>query len=238
MSEVSQKVGIITGASRGIGQAIAVKMAEKGYHLGLVARQREGLETTASLCHQFGVKTLCLPVDIANPMLQRSIIESVTDELGPPECLINNAGVFASGPTEKVVLRDWAAMFEINTKAAMALTYFALPYLKRQKGAVIFISSIAGKIGFPNLSGYCASKFALQGFAGALFEEVRESGVKVCTINPGLVDTDMAKNRGFDSSKMIRAEDIAQSVDFILSFPSNACPTEIIIQPQYDPKPE
>lgn len=238
MHHTESKSAIVTGASRGIGRALALTLADMGYSLGLVSRSREGLQQTAEACHAKGVQTLCLPVDIQNREIQQSIIESTVDELGPLHALINNAGLYQGKPLEQTPPYILEQMMQVNAIAAMNLTRYALPHLINNQGAVIFISSIAGKMSIAGGTGYCASKHAIQGFAGGLFDEVKDRGVKVSTLCPGFVNTEMVAGKPLVAEHLIQPEDIAHTLRFVLEFPSNACPTEIVIRPQLNPYQE
>mmetsp|Transcript_39843 Transcript_39843/g.109657 ORF Transcript_39843/g.109657 Transcript_39843/m.109657 type:complete len:195 (-) Transcript_39843:28-612(-) len=115
---------------------------------------------------------------------------------------------------------------------------FALPHIVASPArvkAVIFVGSTGSQWSFPYCGGYCASKHALRGFAGSVFPEVRDKGVKVCVIMPGFTDTDMvASNKGMIKEKMMRPDDVAHTVECVLGFPPSACPTEIVVRPQFD----
>jgi NADP-dependent 3-hydroxy acid dehydrogenase YdfG len=125
----------------------------------------------------------------------------------------------------------------VNIKALMHLTRHALPHLMRQpRSAVVNISSIAGKMGFAGGGAYCASKHAVMGFSEAVFEDVREHGVKVCAICPGYVRTELISARGgLDAAKMLQPEDVADAVLYVARCADTACPTEIVLRPQRTP---
>merc|ERR1719401_2207812 len=120
----------------------------------------------------------------------------------------------------------------------MAATRYALPHIiasRHPTKAVVFIGSTGSQWSWPYGGGYCASKHALKGFAGSVFSEVRDKGVKVCLIMPGFTDTAMvANNPGMIKDKMMRPEDVAHAVESVLAFPVSACPTELLLRPQYD----
>jgi len=120
----------------------------------------------------------------------------------------------------------------------MRATRLALPYITRSEhGAVIFIASMAGKVAYGMNPAYVASKHGLVGFAGSVFEDVRERGIKVCAICPGLVSTAVTADIGLDLAKAIQPDDVAAAVRFVLTFPPSACPTEILLSPQRNPWP-
>ncbi|MBI2359599.1 MAG: SDR family NAD(P)-dependent oxidoreductase [Deltaproteobacteria bacterium] len=153
------------------------------------------------------------------------------------DALINNAGWGRTAPVTKAKVEDWDRTFQVNLRAPMILSQMVLPTLiARGEGAVINIGSISGKTGQANTAAYCASKFGLVGFTESLYEEVREYGIKVAVILPGFVDTPLIPvTRRLDRSKMIRPEDIAQAVLFILTSSPAACPIEITVRPQRTP---
>jgi NAD(P)-dependent dehydrogenase (short-subunit alcohol dehydrogenase family) len=137
----------------------------------------------------------------------------------------------------KADIADWDRTFSVNLRAPMVLTKLLLPdMLGKGEGAVINIGSVSGRSGEANGSAYSASKFGLIGFTESLFDEVRENGIKVAVILPGFVDTPLIPpNRHLDRSKMIQAEDVAETVRFVLSSPQTACPVEILLRPQRTP---
>lgn len=130
----------------------------------------------------------------------------------------------------------WDQALNVNLNAVIHLCRYSLDQMP-DDGAVVFIASTASKRSYAKGTNYCAAKFGVMGFAGALFEDVRERGIKVCSIFPGVVNTDMhANDPSFDTAKMIQPEDVAQAVIYALNTPRNICPTEIVLQPQQYPK--
>jgi 3-oxoacyl-[acyl-carrier protein] reductase len=134
-------------------------------------------------------------------------------------------------------LSDWDQTFRLNLRAPMVLAKALLPnMIAKREGAVINIGSVSGKTGEANGAAYSASKFGLIGFTQSLYEEVREHSIKVAVILPGFVDTPLIPpNRQLDRSKMIQADDIAQTVLFVLTSPATCCPVEITVRPQRNP---
>jgi short-subunit dehydrogenase len=134
-------------------------------------------------------------------------------------------------------IEDWDQTLKVNLRAPMILAHLVVPQMiAKGDGAVINIGSISGKSGDANASGYAASKFGLIGFTQSLYEEVREYGIKVSVILPGFVDTPLIpETRQLDRSKMIRADDIAQAVHFVLTSSPSCCPVEITVRPQKTP---
>jgi 3-oxoacyl-[acyl-carrier protein] reductase len=138
----------------------------------------------------------------------------------------------------KTSLADWDRTLATCLRAPMVLTRLVLPdMLAHGRGAIVNIASIAGKQGRGGEAAYAASKFGLIGFTQSLFEEVRDHGIKVVAICPGLVDTELIpQNRRVDRAKFLQPADIAEAVHDVLTSPLRACPTEIVLEPQYDPE--
>ncbi len=230
-------VALVTGASRGIGRAIAEGLAAEGCDLGLVARRKRGLLKTARLCAESLAQAVPIQADLARKKAAEEVVRRTIDAFGRLDILVNNAGVMLRGAAHDADLADWDQTLEVNLRALMHLTRHALPHLmRRPRSAVINISSIAGKMGFPGGGAYCASKHGVMGFSEALFEDVREHGVKVCAICPGYVRTELVSARGgLDPDRMIQPEDVAEAVLFVARFAHTGCPTEIVLRPQRTP---
>lgn len=231
------KIALITGASAGIGRAIAIKLAQEGVDCVLAARREEGLKETAKEVEKAGSKGVIVPTDVTKEEDLVNLVETAVSNLGGVNILINNAGVFYRSKVEDLKAAELEKSLATNLMAPMILTKLTLPYLKKQKGsAVINMASVAAKMGFSDGSAYCASKYGLLGFSESLFEEVREEGIKVCALCPGFIKTSMVTGRpGLDAEKMIPPEEVAQTVFNILTLSNKACPTEIILRPQYSP---
>ena len=205
----------------------------------MLARSAGPLEETAALCRAAGGRALAIPVDVTDREALRGAVDQTVAELGGLHVLVNNAGIYAKGPAQSADLDAFDAVIDVNVKSVMTLTRLALPHLiATGGGAVVNIGSVAGRMTFPEGGAYCASKWALLGYAGAVFEDVREHGVKVCTINSGYTSTGMVAGRGLDMTRMIQPADIAHAVVFVATFPATACPTEIVIEPQRSPGTE
>ncbi len=233
---LANNVALITGASRGIGRAIALALAREGVHVALTARSSEALEETVMLCGEQGINALSIIADLSHAEETARIVGTTVAELGGIDILINNAGVFGHGAAHDADLEQWDRGIDINLRSLVHLTRHALPHIEKNRhGAVINIASISGKMSHPNAGIYCATKHAVVGFSGSVFEDVREKGIKVCAICPGFVNTDMVAGRGLVPEKAIQPEDIARTVLFVLRFPDTGCPTEIIVRPQRSP---
>ncbi len=227
----------MTGAGRGIGKAVSVSLAKAGCRVVLAARTREQIEAVQKEILSQGGDALAIPTDLtADEDIQR-LVEASQSKWGAADILINNAGWGKRAPVVGASLTDWDQTFRLNLRAPMVLAKALLPnMIAKREGAVINIGSVSGKTGEANGAAYSASKFGLIGFTQSLYEEVREHSIKVAVILPGFVDTPLIPpNRQLDRSKMIQADDIAQTVLFVLTSPATCCPVEITVRPQRTP---
>jgi 3-oxoacyl-[acyl-carrier protein] reductase len=237
MTSLQNKVALVTGAGRGIGKAIAVALAKAGCRIVLTARTTVQLELVESEIGTNGGETLSITSDLTRDEEIYRLIAEAERAYGLVDILINNAGWGRKSTIIRANLNDWDQTLRVNLRAPMLLTKMVLPgMIERNFGAVINISSISGKSGEAGSSAYAASKFGLIGFTQSLYEEVREHGIKVSVLLPGFVDTPMIPPvKHLDRSKMIRPEDVADAVLFVLNSSAAVCPVEIIIRPQRSP---
>jgi NADP-dependent 3-hydroxy acid dehydrogenase YdfG len=238
MEARTETIALITGASRGIGRAMVFRLAQTGIVPVLAARTEADLQRVADSVRAGGHEVMIVPTDVTDDQQIRSLVEVVERRFGHIDILVNNAGGGTPRtPTVKARLSDWEWTLRVNLWATMHLSRLVLPLmLQRRKGAIVNICSFAGLRGKAGEAAYAAAKFGVRGFSQSLFEEVRESGIKVCTICPGYVDTAMIPpNRRLDRDKMISPEDVAEAVYSVIAASPRSCPTEIILQPQYDP---
>ncbi len=188
----TDKTFIITGASAGIGQALAIQLAQSGANLVLAARNQTALQTTADACIQAGGKAVAIPTDVTDSEACQNLIESAVNTFGVIAGLVNNAGISMwTRFDEATDLSIFEQIMKVNYLGAVYCTHFALPYLKASQGLLVAISSLCGKTGIPTRSGYVASKHAMQGFFDTLRIELRETGVDVLVVSPGFVATDI-----------------------------------------------
>jgi len=181
---------VITGASSGIGEELALVLARAGAHLTLAARDAKALESVAAACEKAGGKAVFISADVADEEACRRIAEKAVAAHGGIDVLVNNAGISMWSrfdALENLSMID--RIMRVNYIGAVACTYYALPHLKRSKGLIVAISSLTGKTGVPTRSAYAASKHAMQGFFESLRIELRDSGVDVLIVSPGFVAT-------------------------------------------------
>jgi 3-oxoacyl-[acyl-carrier protein] reductase len=212
---MSKPVAIVTGASKGIGRATALRLASD-YEIVAVARSSDLLETLAQEIENQGGSCRPRAVDLTNP-------EAITAALADidADVLVNNAGVGILKPMMELTRQEWSTMVDLNFTALFDVTRTVLPgMIRRGSGHVVFIGSIAGRSAFPGGSCYAATKHAVMAMAECLMLEVREHGVKVSVVNPGGVATDFGSGQG-DKSWKIVAEDVAEAVAHVIDTPPN-----------------
>lgn len=226
-------VALVTGASRGIGKAIAIELAALGYDLALVARNESALaEVIASLPDSCG-KAVAIPADLSQEESYASVIAEAVSELGGLDVLVNCAGLSQAGSFTEVTPQEWDRIFAVNAKAPFFLCKEALPYLKESpKATVINISSVVGFKGYINQSAYSSSKHALAGFTKVFAKEVQPFGIRVHLISPGGVATEMVTKMRPDinADELIQPSEIAELVRFLVTREGNGTIDHIYIR--------
>ncbi len=194
MGDFSGKVVWITGASSGIGEALAYELARRGAILVLSARREELLEQVRERCER-PEQHLVLPLDLTASETLAAATATVLERFGHVDTLVNNGGISQRGTVVETSLDVDRRIMEVNYMGTVALTKAVLPsMLARRRGQIVVVSSLMGKIGTPLRSAYAASKHALQGFFDCLRAEVHDQGLRVCVISPGFVRTEITKN--------------------------------------------
>jgi 3-oxoacyl-[acyl-carrier protein] reductase len=237
MKPLAGKVSIVTGAGSGIGKAVSLFLSRSGSRVVLAARNESRLNAVSEEIEKREGEAMVVPADLTREDEMQSLVGRVLEKWGSVDYLINNAGWGRHAPIVKAKIKEWDETLQVNLRAPMILTKLVLPALIEKKGgAVINIASIAAKVGDANAAAYTASKFGLLGFSQSLYEEVREYGIKVAAILPGFVDTPLIPATAkMDRTKMIRPEDVAEAVLFVLNSSATCCPVEITIRPQKSP---
>lgn len=180
-----QQVAIVTGASTGIGAAIAEALASTGAHVALAARSYDKLEHTAACCRQHGVQALSVPTDVSDQTQCQQLVDQTVKHFQQLDILINNAGISMRALFEEMDLSVMEQTMQINFWGTVYCTHAAMPYLLSSQGWIVGVSSIAGFRGLPARTAYSASKFAMNGFLEALRTENQKTGLKVLTLCPG-----------------------------------------------------
>ncbi|WP_409367046.1 3-ketoacyl-ACP reductase [Lysinibacillus sp. 38-6] len=213
MQTISGKTALITGAGRGIGRATAIAFAKEGINVGLVGRTLENLQQVADELSAYDVKVALATADVANLQSITTAVESIRAELGPIDILVNNAGISKFGKFLELSPEDWTNIVDVNVKGVYYTTRAVLPeMIERASGDIINISSTAGQKGAPITSAYSASKAAVIGMSESLMLEVRKHNIRVVTLTPSTVATDMAVELQLtdgNPEKVMQAEDLA-----------------------------
>jgi 3-oxoacyl-[acyl-carrier protein] reductase len=228
VEKLDGKVAFVTGASRGIGAAVARALAAEGVRLGLASRSGDNLAIEGAVAG---------PCDVRDLAALTSLVGETVDRFGGLDILVVNAGVGGYGPFLDLPLEDLEEMIDVNVKGALYAIRAALPHLLRSAAAdVVTVASEAGRRGLPFEATYCASKFAQVGLTRALDHELREQGVRCTNVCPGGVATDFAMGKGRTPDMpalagMMRPVDVAETVLFVLTRPRNHRILEVALRP-------
>lgn len=214
MENLKGKTALITGAARGIGKAAAVRLAEEGVNIGMIARTEETLQNAAKEIEAKGVKVAYAVADISSNEEVVTAVSSIREKLGQTDILINNAGIAKFGGFMDLEVSDWEKIIQVNLLGAYYVTRAVLPdMIERQTGDIINISSTAGQKGAPVTSAYSASKFGLLGLTESLAQEVRKHNIRVSALTPSTVSTDLAVENNLtdgNQDNMLQPEDMAE----------------------------
>jgi len=235
---MSKSLVVITGASSGIGAAIAKRFSEAGHPLLLLARRVEKIEALDL------PNAMCRKVDVTDPVALKAAIDEAVALHGPVDCMVNNAGVMQLGQIDTQDPAEWQRMYDVNVMALLHGMQAVLSDMKaRNGGTIINISSIAGKKAFPNHAAYCGTKFAASAITENVREEVADANVRVMAICPGAVETELLGHTtseeiidGYQDWKdaiggAIHSDDIARSALFMYEMPQNVLIRDLVIAP-------
>lgn len=234
MSDLKNKNVFISGISRGIGKAIALKLAEQGCNILGLSKSIDNLKKLETELNNKNIKAQLFSGDVGNYEEMKAIAEEVLSNQ-TIDILINNAGLGIAKNFVNYSYEEFDMLFKTNVYGVFNLTHLFLPgMIKQNYGDIVIISSLAGKNGFVGGTGYSASKFALTGFAQSLMLEVRKHNVRVCIVHPGSVDTDMISafhSENLNREKILRPDDIAETVLTFLKLPRRSMLSELEIRP-------
>jgi NADP-dependent 3-hydroxy acid dehydrogenase YdfG len=231
---LKDKIAVITGASRGIGKAIALDLASSGVYVILTARNESELHEVLSSITSEGGKASAFVLDISNEEAVKDFVLSLSAIGSHVDILINNAGVGSFQPVTETDSTMWDQVMDVNVKGTFLMCKHLVPVMKAQgSGHIISIASDVSKRTFANGAMYCASKYAQDAFCSALRKEVREFEIKVSVIYPGKVETWFNNHTPGLNEKNIQLnpQDIAGSVNYILSAPPHVVIDELMIHP-------
>lgn len=225
MLELKNQTAVITGAGKGIGRAVAEALAAEGVHLGLIARTASDLESLRSeLKEKYGVNVFVQAADVSARTEIEAAVQALHEQLGAIDILINNAGIASFGKLVEMDPEEWERIIRVNLMGAYYTTRAALPFMIEQNsGNILNVASTAGERGFATGSAYCASKAALISMSEALMQEVRKSNIRVVTLNPSTVNTELASNNNLpigDEDRMMQPKDVADLALATLKLPA------------------
>jgi NAD(P)-dependent dehydrogenase (short-subunit alcohol dehydrogenase family) len=199
-SEFTEKVVLVTGATSGIGHAVAVKFAEASARVVALGRNQKALTEVENAAKSVGSQALALTVDVTNGDETRRAIDEAINKFGRLDVLVNAAGHISSGSIETTSLAAWDAMMEVNLRSVFQLMQLATPHLIDTKGNIVNVSSVTGLRSFPGVLAYCVSKAALDQLTRCAALELAPKGVRVNAVNPGVVVTEIHKRGGMSEA--------------------------------------
>jgi NAD(P)-dependent dehydrogenase (short-subunit alcohol dehydrogenase family) len=230
------KVALVTGGSRGIGRAIAVRLAGLGSDVAICARDEAKLREAETVIRATGARALAIRADVTLASDVTKLVEKVELEPGTISLLVNNAGMGLFGPVHEKTEAEWERLMDTNVKSVFLVSRAVIPgMIQRGGGDIINISSLAGKSVFAGGGVYCASKWAVQGLSGCMAEELREHGIRVSTVCPGSVATEFAGRGPKDATKVLRPEDVAHAVAMIAMQGPQSFVSEVNVRPARRP---
>ena len=230
--DLNRKVAIVTGATKGIGKAVALGLAEMNYLMAIIGRNKKELMQVSDEIEKIsGTVPLSFHLDITNTIAVNQTVEEIVSKTGRIDILVNNAGIYFDG-TLSISETDFKTMLDTNLTAQLVFTQAVVPQMKKQKSGYIFnVASRSGKIGFAESGGYSASKFGMVGLSESLYRELTPQGIKVTALCPGWVNTKMAFEAGtpLKPEQMIQPEDLMKTIQWLLTLSPGACIKEVVI---------
>lgn len=235
---LSAHVALVTGGSRGIGKAIALKLAQLGAAVCICGRDPNVLESTARELGHITSRIFSVPADVSNPEEVSALVQATEKQLGPVTMLVNNAGIGnpGFGAIQDKSDSDWDTVLNTNLKSVFLVSRAVVPsMIKHKRGDIINISSLAGKNTFAGGALYCASKWGLQGLSGCMAEDLRAHSIRVSVICPGSVATDFSGRGPKDSAKVLTADDVAHAVAMLALQGPQSFISEVHLRPVSKP---
>ena len=233
--ELRDRVALVTGGSRGIGRAVAAALGRAGCRMAICARTETELERAAEELAREGVEVLAVAADVSRAEDVRRLAETVAEEMGGPDVLVNNAGIARFGRVDELDVDDFDAVFGVNVRGTFLVSRAVVPgMLARGDGVIVNVASLAGKNFFAGGSVYAASKHAVMGLSKSMMLDLREHGVRVLTVCPGSVDTsffDDQERFDPDRASILRPEDVAELIVDALRLSDRGTVSEVEIRP-------
>ena len=229
---VTGKTALVTGASRGIGFAIARKLGLMGAKVAICARDARKLDDAAARLRNEAVEVLAVVADVTSASDINTLASKTEKSLGPIEILVNNAGVGYFGPLQEADETNWDSVLDTNLKSVFLLSRAVAPgMIERRSGHIVNIGSLAGKNAFKNGSIYCASKWGLMGLTACMAEDLRVHGIRVSVICPGSVATEFSTHAGRDAAALLQPDDVAHAVATLITQGPQSFISEIDLRP-------
>lgn len=232
---MSEPVAFVTGATEGIGRAIAFTLGRAGWRVGVCARTPERVTELRAELGREGIRAEACPADVGSEEQVAGAVERAARALGIVDTLVNNAGIAFMKPIAELTVAEWDATMATNVRGMFLATRAVLPGMRQLgHGAVVNIASLAGRNGIVNGTAYCASKHAVLGFSRALMQEIRKENIRVIAICPGSVDTRLLRREGRtpeEARRVLAPEDVADAVLHTLRLPERALVSELDLRP-------
>ncbi len=227
MKDLKNKKAIITGGGRGLGKATAIAFAKEGIDIAITGRNEVVLQETVTELKELGVNAIYAVFDVGNHDAVKTGIKNIIDTLGGVDILINNAGIAAFGTFLEMDPIEWSKIIQTNLMGMYYVTKEVLPHLiEKNQGDIFNVASTAGLAGNQTTSAYSASKFAVIGMSESLMKEVRKNNIRVCTLTPSTIASDMSIELGIASKdsqdSVLQPEDFAELIVAGLKLPRRA----------------
>jgi 3-oxoacyl-[acyl-carrier protein] reductase len=229
---LSGAVSLVTGGSRGIGRAIALRLAGLGSSVGVCGRDVKALEAVAAELRARGAQVFAKAADVTRAEDVANLVEKTEGALGAISILVNNAGIGVFGPAHEKSEADWDRVLNTNLKSVFLVSRAVAPSMIRSgRGDIINISSLAGKNAFAGGGIYCAAKWGVQGLSACMAEDLRDHGIRVSVICPGSVATEFSGRGPKDPAKALTAEDVAHAVAMVVMQGPQSFLSEVQLRP-------
>jgi len=229
---LAKRVALVTGGSRGIGRAIALRLAGLGAAVAICGRDRKALEATSAELGRATEDVLAQVADVASAEDVAKVVATTEAKLGPIAILVNNAGIGLFGPAHEKTEADWDRVLDSNLKSVFLVSRAVAPSMIREgRGDIINISSLAGRNAFAGGGIYCASKWGVQGLSACMAEDLRDFGIRVSLICPGSVATEFSGRGPKDAGKALKPEDVAHAVAAVVTQSAGSFISEVQVRP-------